>query len=159
MQAPNTHKQDDYDWGSKSHVQTLVMMLLTVLGLYLCYKMAIPFLAVLVWALTLAVLFSPLQGYLERRLKASGLAALVSVLIIGLIVVIPAVFVGQQLLFQAVKGAQSIEVKLSSGEWQHKFTRRPSASRYIVRPLGNVYMSYCGFTLTRCASDVLSRST
>ena len=87
MQLPNKRKQEDFDWGSKSHVQTLVMMLLTVLGLYLCYKMAMPFLAVLVWALTLAVLFAPLQGYLEGKLKASGLAALVSVLIIGLIVV------------------------------------------------------------------------
>jgi len=133
MQVPNTHKQDDNDWGSKSHVQTLVMMLLTVLGLYLCYKMAIPFLAVLVWALTLAVLFSPLQGYLERKLKASGLAAMVSVLIIGLIVVIPAVFVGQQLLFQAVKGAQSIEVKLSSGEWQHKLEAQPQLAPLLKK--------------------------
>ncbi len=125
MAEPIINKPDPDDWGSRNHVQTLVMMMLTVLGLYLCYKMALPFLAVLVWALTLAVLFSPLQRYLESKMQSAGLAASVSVLVIGLIVVIPAVFVGQQLLFQAVKGAQSIEVKLSSGEWQNKLEAQP----------------------------------
>ncbi len=123
----------DFDWGSKNHVQTLVMMMVTVLGIYLCYKMALPFLAVLVWALTLAVLFNPMQGYLEAKLKSAGLAASISVLIIGLIVVIPAVFVGQQLLFQAVKGAQSIEVKLSSGEWQRKLEAQPQLAPVLKK--------------------------
>ena len=46
------------DWGSRSHVQTLVRMVATAIGIYLCYRLALPFLAALVWALALAVLFS-----------------------------------------------------------------------------------------------------
>lgn len=109
------------------------MMMVTVLGIYLCYQMALPFLAVLVWALTLAVLFSPLQRYLEAKVKSSGLAASISVLIIGLIVVIPAVFVGQQLLFQAVKGAQSIELKLSSGAWLQTLEAQPQLAPLLEK--------------------------
>jgi predicted PurR-regulated permease PerM len=53
------------------------------------------------------------------------LAASIAVLLIGLIVVIPAVFVGQQLLLQAVKGTQLIEAKLASEEWQHTLEAQP----------------------------------
>jgi predicted PurR-regulated permease PerM len=115
----------DNDWGSKNHVQTLVLMIATVLGIYLCYKIAIPFLSVLAWALTLAVLFTPLQRWFESKLKFPSLAASVSVLLISLIVVIPSIFVGQKLVLQAVKGTQLIEAKLSSGEWRRILETQP----------------------------------
>lgn len=115
----------DNDWGSKNHVQTLVLMMATVLGIYLCYKMAIPFLPVLAWALTLAVLFTPLQRWFESKLKFPSLAASVSVLLISLIIVIPAIFVGQKLVLQAIKGTQLIEAKVSSGEWRRILETQP----------------------------------
>jgi predicted PurR-regulated permease PerM len=108
----------EQDWGSRNHVKTLVLMLATVLGIYLCYRMAIPFLSVLTWAITLAVLFAPLQRWLESKFKRSSLAAIVNILIIGLIVVVPVIFVGQQLIEQAFNGTQLIEAQINSGEWQ-----------------------------------------
>lgn len=115
----------DNDWGSKNHVQTLVLMMATVLGIYLCYKIAIPFLSVLAWALALAVLFTPLQRWFESKLKFPSLATSVSVLLISLIIVIPAIFVGQKLVLQAVKGTQLIEAKVSSGEWRRILETQP----------------------------------
>ena len=32
------------DWGAQSHVQTLVLMVATSFGIYLCYRLATPFL-------------------------------------------------------------------------------------------------------------------
>lgn len=113
------------DWGSLNHVQTLVLMIATVIGIYLCYQMAAPFVPVLAWALTLAVLFSPLQRRLEAKLKRPSLASLVSIVLIGLIVVIPVMFVGQQLVQQAVKGSQLIETKVSSGDWRRILHAQP----------------------------------
>ena len=131
----------EQDWGSRDHVQTLVLMLATVLGIYLCYRMAVPFLPVLVWALTLAVLFTPLQVWLESKLKHSSLAAIVSILLIGAIVVVPVIFVGEQLLLQALKGTQLIETKVASGEWRRTLEAQPQlapilnkAERYIDLP-------------------------
>lgn len=115
----------DNDWGSKNHVQTLVLMMATVLGIYLCYKIAIPFLSVLAWALALAVLFTPLQRWFESKLKFPSLATSVSVLLISLIIVIPAIFVGQKLVLQAIKGTQLIEAKVSSGEWRRILETQP----------------------------------
>jgi predicted PurR-regulated permease PerM len=122
-------KQDDApiesDWGSRNHVQTLVLMLATVLGVYLCVQMAAPFISVIAGALTLAVLFTPLQQRLEAQLKNPSLAAIVASLLIGLMVVIPAIFVGQQLLVQAISGSQSIETQFNSGQWQRTLEAQP----------------------------------
>ncbi len=119
------------NWGSLNHVQTLVLMLATVIGIYLCYQMAVPFLPVLAWALTLAVLFTPLQRWLESRLKYSSLAALISILLIGPIVVVPAMFVGQQLVLQAVKGSQLVETKVNSGEWRRTLEAQPELAPIV----------------------------
>jgi predicted PurR-regulated permease PerM len=120
-------------WVFRDHIQTIVLMAATVFGLYICYQMAIPFLSVLVWALTLAVLFSPLQLWLESKLKYASLAAIASILLIGLIVVAPAIFVGQQLVLQAVKSAQTIEAKVSSGEWRRTVEAQPQLAPLVQK--------------------------
>src|SRR5450756_1576185 len=93
------------DWGSRSHIHVLALMAATALGIYLCYRMALPFVPALTWALALAVLFMPVHRWLESTLKHSNLAASVSVVVIGLIVIVPATFVGQRLVSEAVAGA------------------------------------------------------
>ncbi len=118
-------------WSSRDHIQTLVLMVATVFGIYICYQMAVPFLSVLVWALTLAVLFTPLQLWLESKLKYTSLAAIVSILLIGLIVVAPAMLVGQQLVLHAVKGSQLIETKVSSGEWRRALEAQPQLAPIV----------------------------
>ena len=107
------------------HVHTWVLLLVTAGGLYLCFRMAVPFLPACAWALTLAVLFVPLQRRLESRLPRRGAAALVTVLVIGLIVVVPALVVAQQLVVQATKGAAHFEDRFGSGEWRHVLDARP----------------------------------
>jgi predicted PurR-regulated permease PerM len=47
------------------------------------------------------------------------------VLSIGLIVVVPATFVGQQLVQQTAKGAETIEAKVTSGEWRRALEKQP----------------------------------
>lgn len=110
---------------SRSHVQSFVLIVATVLGMYLCYLLAEPFLPALTGAVALAVLFTPLQRWLESRLKHSSLAAVVSVLVIGVSVAVPATFVGQRLAVQAAKGAELVQKKVNSGEWRRALEARP----------------------------------
>lgn len=112
-------------WGSRSHVQTLVLLGVTAVGIYLCYRLATPFLPALTWALALAIVFAPVHRWLEAKVKHPNLAATVSVLVVGLIVVVPATFVGQQLVHEAVKGAELIKTKVESGEWRHALEAHP----------------------------------
>ena len=113
------------DWGSRGHVQMLVLMGATAIGIYLCYRLVTPFLSALVWALALAFLFSPFQRWLESKLKRPGLSALVTVFVVGLIVVVAATFVGQRLVHEAAKGAEIIKTKVESGEWRHALEVHP----------------------------------
>lgn len=121
------------DLVSLNHIQTLVLMMITVLGIYLCYKLAVPFLPVLVWALTLAVMFAPLQRWLESKFGHPNFAALISLLLIGFIVVVPALFVGEQLVGQVVKGSQLIENKVDSGEWRRVLEAQPQLEPIVKK--------------------------
>ena len=67
-------------------MHTLVLMAITVGGVYFSYRLAVPFLPALAWALALAILFSPLYRWLEAKVKHPNLAAMVSVLIVVVIV-------------------------------------------------------------------------
>jgi len=110
---------------SPSRMKALVLLAVTGIAIYLCYQLALPFLPALAWALALAVLFAPFQRWLEAKLKRPGLAALVVVLASGLMVAVPAIFVGQQLIQEAVKGAEGINKKVESGEWRRAIEAQP----------------------------------
>jgi predicted PurR-regulated permease PerM len=109
---------DSGEWSSRSRIDVLALMAATAFGLYLCYLMALPFVPALTWALALAILFMPAHEWLESTMRRPNLAALVSVLGIGLIVVVPALFMGQRLVSEALTGADAIRTKVESGEWR-----------------------------------------
>ena len=128
MNEPKTKKlaaTQQTDWGSLRNVRTFVLITVTVLGIYLCIRLAAPFLPALAFALALAVLFAPLQQRLEAKLKRPTLAAIVSTVAIGIIVVVPLIFVGEQLVVQAANSAALIESKVKSGEWQRALEAQP----------------------------------
>ncbi|MDO8541498.1 MAG: AI-2E family transporter [Opitutaceae bacterium] len=118
-------KKETSSLWARSRVGTLLLIGATAGGIYLCYRLALPFLPAIAWALALAVLFAPCQRWLESKLKRPSLAAALSVVVIGLFVVVAATFVGQRLVVQAVKGAELIETKVKSGEWRRALEAQP----------------------------------
>jgi predicted PurR-regulated permease PerM len=115
----------DSELRSATHVRTLVLLVATGLGIYLCWRLAAPFLPALAWALAFAVLFTPWQRWLEKRIRHPSLAAAAAVVVIALIVVVPAALVGQKLVVQAAKGAELIDERFAAGEWRTLFARQP----------------------------------
>jgi len=130
---PSGHGRGTHGERSLHLAQTLVLLLLTGGGIAVCVAMTVPFLSSLAAAMTLAVLFMPLQRWLEQRLRRPGLAAGVAVLVIGVLVVVPALFVGERMAGQAVKGAQLIEERLRAGEWRAAIEARPTLAAYVER--------------------------
>jgi len=112
-------------WETQNHVHAVVMTAVTILGIYLCYRMAMPFLPAIVWAVALAVLFAPAQRWLETKVRHANVAALTCVTMIGLIVVVPASFVGRQLVLEAADATVHVAAKVSSGEWQRAIAAQP----------------------------------
>ncbi len=115
----------DSDWASPSHLHIALALLSTLIGAYLCYLIALPFLPALSWAIGLSVLATPLQKWLEAKLGHPGLCALACTSILGLVVVVPATFALEQLVFQAASGATLMEQKIESGEWRRDFSSHP----------------------------------
>ena len=119
--------------GSSGQIRTVVLMTATALGVYLCYRMAMPFLSALVWALTLAVVFTPVHRWMESKLRRHNLTAAIIVLGVGLLVVVPSIFVGQRLVQQAAKGAQVVTAKVESGDWRRAIETQPRLARIAKR--------------------------
>jgi len=147
------------DWGSRSHVQTLVLMAATALGIFLCYRLAVPFLSSLAWALGLAILFTPFQRWVESKLKQPRLAAIISVLVIGLIVVVPMTLVVQRLVVEAAKGAELIETRVTSSEWKRVLAAQPRLASLIDGlnqqiDLPGTVKSFSGWLIARAGSIV-----
>jgi predicted PurR-regulated permease PerM len=127
--AESSNSADDSDandWASAAHMRTLVLMAATVIGAYFCYRMAAPFMPAITGAFALAVLFAPMQTWLEVKVKNASLAAAISVFAIAMMVVVPATFVMQHLVLQAAAGAQMVSEKLDSGEWRRNLAAQPT---------------------------------
>lgn len=100
-----------------SAARMLVLVAAAVLGVYLSYRLALPFLPALVWAVVLGVLIAPVQPKLEMHLGAN-VAAFVSASVAALIVILLLLFIVQQLVREAADGAMNIESALRSSDWQ-----------------------------------------
>ena len=103
---------------TRGRVRGFVLLGVTLIGLWLCYRLVVPFLPALTWALALSILFAPAHRWAETKLKSPNLAATISVLLIAFMVVVPAIFVGDRLIDEATKGAVSLRAKIDSGEWR-----------------------------------------
>lgn len=127
------NSENSREWGSRSHVHVLALMAATILGLYICYLMALPFVPALTWAVALAVMFMPFHQWVEATVKQPNVAASTSVLVIGLIVVVPATFLGQRLMTEAVMGAETIRTRVESGEWERVVDAYPRVAPIVQR--------------------------
>jgi predicted PurR-regulated permease PerM len=75
-------------------IRVAVLAAFTLILIYLSFLLALPFLPALVWALTLSIVGKPLHDkVLERWPEKEQLAALVTVVLIGLVLVAPFVIV------------------------------------------------------------------
>jgi predicted PurR-regulated permease PerM len=111
----------------------LVLAGATVVGLYGCYRLVVPFIPAFAWALTAAVLFAPLHRWLEIRLKHPSLTAGLSVVAVAAIVVVPGVMVTTRLIEEAARGAVVIRAAVDSGRWQSAIDAHPRIAPAIDR--------------------------
>lgn len=71
----------------------IALLVVTGAALYLCWLMLQPFVDVLLWAIVLAIVFRPLQNFLEARTGRPALSALLSCILVVLVILLPLGFV------------------------------------------------------------------
>ncbi len=79
---------------SAKQTSTWFLVGLGAIAIYLCYRIAEPFLSPLFVAVVLAVVFFPLHGRIHARVRGPNAAAALSTLVVILVMVVPALFVG-----------------------------------------------------------------
>jgi predicted PurR-regulated permease PerM len=132
MTQNNTSPKRTSTWPNSDHVRFLIVVLATVIGIYLCYLLTVPFLSSLTWALVLSVTFSHAHHKIEMRIKHPNLAAMISVSAILVLVVLPLVFVMQQLIGETANGAVYVEAEMRNGEWRQVLVGHPVLTRAVV---------------------------
>ena len=115
----------DDGWLSRERSLALVLIVASSIVGYLCYRLILPFLPALAWALALAVMAHPLHSRIRRRINQTNIAAGLTVLIVVLLIVAPAAFVTQKLASEATNATRLVEETLSSGGWRTVFERNP----------------------------------
>jgi predicted PurR-regulated permease PerM len=113
------------EWRLRHELRSFTRIVATGFGIYVCYRLMMPFLPSITAALALAVVFTPLQRMIELRLKRPGFAALLSVLVIALLVIALTTLITQQVVTEATRGAQLIEMNVASGEWLRELQTYP----------------------------------
>ena len=109
---------------TRGQMRDAASVLITLAALYLCWVLARPFLALITWALALAVVAHPWHARLERRLRP-GAAAGLSVLIVALVLIAPAALVVQRLFEELGDTARVIGTDLNSLGFRGLIERYP----------------------------------
>lgn len=107
------------------NISSAILLVGIVFGLYLCYRLTIPFLSPLVWSFTLAVLFRPLCARLRGAWGSQTASASATVVTVAIVVVIPAIFVFSAMLAEAVRGAGLLSSAVESGTWRNVLETHP----------------------------------
>jgi predicted PurR-regulated permease PerM len=109
----------------RGEIRLLVLVLATMLGIYVCWRLALPFIGPLAWALALAVMFAPAYRAILNRVRRPNLAAALAICLITAIVVVPMAFVTERLVSEAAAGAAVIKTKVETGEWVRAIESHP----------------------------------
>jgi predicted PurR-regulated permease PerM len=105
-------------WGNAIIARTLraaVVAGLGLLGLYLCYRLALPFFTPLAAAFILAVLFAPAHDWISTYVKHRDVAAFISVFAIALLLLLLVVFLAAQLIHEIASGAAVVRKVFENG--------------------------------------------
>ncbi len=100
----------------KDHVTAALFLLITAVIFYLFYQVIIPFFVPISWAAVLAVIFFPLYERLRKRIRISGVAALVMCIIILLLIVGPVTYVFIALVNEAADAVAEVNRMYRSGQ-------------------------------------------
>lgn len=124
-QGPATLPRVTTGWLSREQALALVLIVSTAIALYLCYRLAHPFLSALAWALALAVVALPLYAWLLNRLNRPNCAAVLAVVLVAVLLIAPTFFVLTHLGREVAGIVERLQTEATTGRWQTIIERNP----------------------------------
>lgn len=105
-------------------LRTVALAALSLLAIYLCWKLAAPFLSPLTWGLALAVACAPLRARLFTRLPPLAATLLIVALVI-VIIAAPLTFILRQLFQESLALQGRIRMWIQSDDWRQVIASHP----------------------------------
>jgi predicted PurR-regulated permease PerM len=104
----------------------IVVSAATIVCVYLCYRLAYPFIPALVWAVTGAVVSQPFLRFLRRHISSPSLRAAVGVSVVSIAIFAPIIVLAYFIVLQLGQGVQNWQYYLD--QWQQALSRQPRAA-------------------------------
>jgi len=89
----------------------IALFAMTVLALYLCWKMLQPFVGVVLWAVVLVIVFFPVHRRIQARVGSPGWSALLSCLLVILVILVPLTLLTFAVVNEVSDIAQTLQTK------------------------------------------------
>lgn len=128
-----SHSSDSSEPPPWGRPQFLAQLAITCLGIYLCYRIALPFLTAATWAVALAVVGLPLHRRLARGLGNRNWAAGLSTTAVVLAIGVPVFLVVLQLGSETIRITEKVEEQAADGQWKTQLTRVPYFGERLAR--------------------------
>jgi predicted PurR-regulated permease PerM len=96
--------------------RTVIFFVMLALALGLCFALVFPFLRLMAWAVVLAVMIYPMHRRLSRRVKQPSVAAGLSCLLALVVVGVPVMFIGAEVVDETTKLAKRVQAAERKGE-------------------------------------------
>jgi predicted PurR-regulated permease PerM len=113
---------------SRERLSLVTLLVMAALGIGLSVFIVGPFIPGLVWALSFAIVISPLHRQVSRAVPRANLAAALSVFVVAAGLVLPAMVVAWQIGQQVTTGLGQIQEHLASGRWTETIDQSPRLS-------------------------------
>ncbi|BDC48402.1 AI-2E family transporter [Bryobacterales bacterium F-183] len=116
----------------RQHLSSGSLIAIAVVSIVICVLLAAPFVPPLTWALALSIGAAPLHRRILQRMPdwpsiAAGLT--VVILVVGLLA--PAILVGRQVAREANHGYQVVQGMVASGEFEASMKRHPKVAEWV----------------------------
>ncbi|HZI19230.1 MAG TPA: AI-2E family transporter [Pyrinomonadaceae bacterium] len=110
MDRPDNSSDDS----KTQQARWFALLAVTVLALYLCWLMLVPFIQVLLWAVVLVIVFYPVHKRIERRLGSPSWAAVLSTLLVIVTILVPMTLITLAVVRELSGFAQTLQGSVQS---------------------------------------------
>jgi predicted PurR-regulated permease PerM len=98
-------------------LRAVLLAAVTALAIYLCWRLASPFLNAFTWGFTLAVACAPLRKWLFARIPRWP-ATLLIMAIVLIVIAVPVTFMLRQLLQESLRAQALLKSSIQSDDWR-----------------------------------------
>jgi len=105
-------------WLTRERILVMVLVGVSVLVGWLCWRMVQPFVPALTWAVVLAVIAHPLHERILVRLRWPGVAATLAVVLVTLVIALPTALLVREVGREAVASADALHRVMDGERWK-----------------------------------------